>query len=99
MRTSKVDYIHSHPGSANLWCIRDIPANVRHLLPLTKNGKQPTKWKISLGTAIRREAAIKARSLAIQHDALIASGRTPDPISSLTEQERAAIDAAGGVQG
>ena len=99
MRTSKDSYVHKHPGSANLYYIRDIPENVRHLLPLTKNGKQPTKWKISLGTAIRRDAAPKARALAMQHDALIAAGRAPDPLSSLTDAERVAITLAGGVQG
>jgi hypothetical protein len=62
MRVPKDSYIHRHPGSANLWYVRDIPANIRHLLPQTKNGKQPTKWKISLKTAIRREAAVKAHS-------------------------------------
>jgi len=96
MRTSKVDYIHKHPGSANLWYIRDIPEHVRHLVPLTKRGTVPTKWKISLGTAVRRDASVKARALAIQHDAIIASGRAPDPKSNLSEEMRAAIDAAGG---
>lgn len=96
MRTAKSEYIHKHPGSANLWYIRDIPENVRHLVPLTKRGTVPTKWKISLRTAVRREAAPIARRIAAEHDALITSGRAPDPKSSLPEAIRTAIDAAGG---
>jgi len=99
MRVSKVDYIRPHPGSANLWYVRDIPENVRHLLPLTKRGNPPAKWKISLGTAVRREAALRARKLASDHDAIIAAARAPDPLISLTDAERAAIDDAGGVEG
>ncbi|RWN95782.1 MAG: site-specific integrase [Mesorhizobium sp.] len=92
----RTDYIHKHPGSANLYYIRDIPENVRHLLRPTKNGKQPTKWKISLRTAVRREAAIEARKLAAEHDTFIATGRVPDPSSNLSEAMRSAIDGAGG---
>ncbi|MFK0691587.1 tyrosine-type recombinase/integrase [Mesorhizobium sp. IMUNJ 23033] len=98
MRVPKDSYIHKHPGSANLWYVRDIPEKLRHLLPPTKNGKQPTKWKVSLKTAIRREAAIEARKLASEHDAFIESGRAPDPRSNLSEAVRSAIDAAGGEQ-
>lgn len=92
----RTDYIHRHPGSANLYYIRDIPENVRDRLPLTKSGKRPTKWKISLKTGVRREAAVTARKLAAEHDAFIATGRAPDPRSNLSEEMRSAIDAAGG---
>ncbi|RWA97586.1 hypothetical protein [Mesorhizobium sp.] len=97
MPAKVVDYIHNHPGSANLWYVRDIPEKLRDLLPPTKNGNQPTKWKISLRTAIRRDAPM-ARKLAAEHDAFIAGARAPDHMSNLTEAEREAIDSAGGVQ-
>lgn len=99
MRTPNDSYIHRHPGSANLYYIRDIPEDVRHLLPPSRNGKLRTKWKISLKSAVRREARIAASKLAAEHDAFIETGRAPDPLSTLTDQERAAIDSAGGIKG
>lgn len=81
--------------------MRDIPADVRKKLPVSDNGNHPTKWKESLGTAILRDAAKKASDIASGHNAVIAEARDEkqrvDLLASISDSQRATINAAGGV--
>jgi hypothetical protein len=68
----------------------DLPADFRPAL-----GK--TKWKRSLGTAIRGDALRLARQFAEQDDRTVAQLRAAaDPFSAPTSEQREAVEKAGG---
>lgn len=95
MRSPADNYIYAHPRSAVLWYRRDVPKDVRL-------GIGKSRWKRSLGTSIRAEALRKARRLALDDDAAIEAARRANgtaDLSSLTPDERTALEAAGGVAG
>jgi integrase len=79
------------PGSDNWHYRRDVPADVRKAIGVTR-------WSFSLGTANLREAAEKARALAADHDRLIAFHRRKDPLETLSSGERKRVEDAGGVE-
>ena len=71
---------------------REVPEDLR-----AKVGK--SVWKKSLKTGYKSEALSKAHELAVEHDALIARLREPDPLDTLSPEARARIADAGGVAG
>jgi integrase len=85
-------YVHNNPRSANLYYVRDVPADIRAHV-----GK--SKWKVSLGTAIRAEAVRKALPLAAEHDRQIRAARAPDLVSTLQHADQERLTQSGGVNG
>lgn len=76
----------------HLTYVRDVPPDVRAVI-----GK--TRWKISLKTAVRRDALKQARRLSDQHDAEIEAARAPKlaPVDTLSPEQRKTIEEAGGL--
>ena len=92
MAPKQIPFVENVTGSKNLHYRRDVPSDVRAVV-----GK--TRWSESLRTAVPKEAARRARELAVEHDRIIAAARRPDPLTVLSTAEREKLDDAGGVDG
>jgi integrase len=79
-------------GSPDLYYVRAVPKDVRGLIQDVKS-----KWTIPLGTNSKAKALPLARALAVEHDALIARARRPDPLAALSPDERKEIEERGGI--
>jgi integrase len=81
-------YVVKVPQSSNWQYRRDIPPDIRQTLE-----GRPARWRHSLGTAILREAAIKAARLTHKYNELIRVTRAK---LKLSPEEAARIEEAGG---
>jgi integrase len=92
VRHPKSGYVMEVNGSPDLYYVRAVPKDVRGLIPDVKS-----KWTIPLGTNSKAKALPLARALAVEHDALIARARHPDPLASLSADERKEVEERGGI--
>jgi hypothetical protein len=90
-RAPEDHYVHESKRSSSLYYLRDVPT--------CATGSASRSGKVSLGTANRALAIKKARALAFDHDQIIADARKPDPILSLSKDQRKLINEAGGMDG
>ncbi|WP_457798923.1 phage integrase SAM-like domain-containing protein [Methylocystis sp. S23] len=91
MSKSGIPFVMRVPGSDNYHYRRDVPADVRKTIGVTR-------WSKSLGSGSKRDVAEHARALAAEHDRLIALHRRKDPLEALNPDDRKRVEQAGGVE-
>lgn len=91
MSKSGIPFVLKVQGSDNWHYRRDVPADVRKVIGVTR-------WSKSLGSGSKRDVAEMARALAAEHDRIIVVARRKDPLEVLSAGDRKRVEDAGGVE-